>query len=235
MSDAIHAQKPVKTRERALLICGAIAPLLFIVVFVVAGAVRPGFSPVRHAVSALSLGESGWIQVANFIVTGALILAFAFGLRPALRRYGAGIWPPLLIGLVGAGLIASGVFPMDPFAGYPPGTPAVSDGTTEGALHDAFGGLLFQGLAVAMLVVAYRFARSGHRRWAAYSVANAVVFVTGIMLFGMAYEQNPTLMPIFGLLQRLTIITGWTWLAALAVHLLRHDLTAEAGGADAQS
>jgi hypothetical protein len=32
------------------------------------------------------------------------------------------------------------------------------------------------------------------------------------------------------LLQRLTIIVGWTWLTALAAHLLRHPTARAAGG-----
>jgi hypothetical protein len=45
------------------------------------------------------------MQGANFVVTGLLVLAFAVGLRPALRRLGAGLWAPVLIGLVGVGLV----------------------------------------------------------------------------------------------------------------------------------
>jgi Protein of unknown function (DUF998) len=45
------------------------------------GAVRDGYRPLRHMVSSLALGPGGWIQRANFAVTGALCLAGAAGLR----------------------------------------------------------------------------------------------------------------------------------------------------------
>ena len=109
-------------RTRLLLACGAVGPPLFIVAFLVEGATRAGYSPLRHPVSSLSIGDYGWTQRLNFVVTGLLIIAFALGLRPALRRYGAGIWAPLLVGLVGLGLIGAGVFVADPLSGYPPGT-----------------------------------------------------------------------------------------------------------------
>ncbi|MGH3910333.1 MAG: hypothetical protein ACRDRM_05840 [Pseudonocardiaceae bacterium] len=46
------------------------------------------------------------------------------------------------------------------------------------------------------------------------------VFV-GFVPFGMGFSRDPTLMPIGCLLQRLTIIVGWAWLTAPALHLLR--------------
>ncbi len=144
-------------------------------------------------------GGSGWTQRASFVVTGLLILAFAFGLRAALRRYGAGVWAALLIGL---------------FA---------PDRTTHGVLHDIFGTPVFLGLPVACLVVAYRFTKSGHPAWAGYSVATAVAFLTGFVVTSMGFAQNPTLMPIGGLLQRITIVIGWAWLTALALYLLRRS------------
>ncbi len=168
-------------------------------------------------------GGSGWTQRASFVVTGLLILAFAFGLRAALRRYGAGVWAALLIGLFALGLIGSGVFITDPISGYPPGTPLVPDRTTHGVLHDIFGTPVFLGLPVACLVVAYRFTKSGHPAWAGYSVATAVAFLTGFVVTSMGFAQNPTLMPIGGLLQRITIVIGWAWLTALALYLLRRS------------
>jgi Protein of unknown function (DUF998) len=75
---------------RALLWCGAIGAPLFVVVFALQDAIPvirpPGYNPLRYPVSSLAIGSSGWIQVASFLTTGVLLLAFAAGLRPALRR-----------------------------------------------------------------------------------------------------------------------------------------------------
>jgi hypothetical membrane protein len=219
---AVHdPMRAASSVERALLACGMIGPAFFVTVFLVAGAVRPGYDPLRHPVSSLSIGEAGWIQAANFMITGALVVAFACGLRPVLRRGGAGVWGPLVIGLVGIGLAGAGVFTADPRSGYPAGTSLVPVPTTEGTLHDLFSLLVFLGPPVACCVVARWFAKVGRRGWAASSVAIAVVFLTGFVLAGMGFEQNPALTPIGGLLQRATLVVGLGWLAALALHLLR--------------
>jgi Protein of unknown function (DUF998) len=215
-------------QHRALLWCGAIGAPSFVVVFLIqdtVSAIRPpGYNPLRHPVSSLAIGPSGWIQVANFLVTGVLLLAFAVGLCPALRRYNGGIWAPVLVGLVAIGLIGAGLFTADPFSGYPPGTAAVPAGasrTTHGVLHQAFSALVFFGLPAACCVLGYRFARSGRPWWACYSVGTALAFLTDFVLAGLGFAQNPTFVAIGGLLQRLTLIIGLAWLTALALHLIR--------------
>jgi hypothetical protein len=71
--------------NRLLLACGVIGPPLFVMVFLVEGATRPGYSAWRHYVSQLSLGEGGWMQIANFLLCGLTSLCFALGLRRTLQ------------------------------------------------------------------------------------------------------------------------------------------------------
>src|SRR5260370_6809603 len=84
---------------KKLLYAGVIGPLLFIVVFIVEGLTRPGYSAWRHYVSQLATGDGGWVQVVNFLVCGSLMVAFAIGLRHAFRVSRGSIGPPLLFAL----------------------------------------------------------------------------------------------------------------------------------------
>jgi hypothetical protein len=68
---------------RGLLRCGLVAGPVFATAFLLEGAVRDGYRPLRHPVSSLALGPGGWIQAANFAVTGTLFLAGAAGLSRA--------------------------------------------------------------------------------------------------------------------------------------------------------
>ena len=70
---------------KTLLACGAIAGLLFVLVFLLEGATRADYDPLRHPVSSLALGDYGWVQSANFVVAGLLTLAFSVGLRRVFR------------------------------------------------------------------------------------------------------------------------------------------------------
>jgi hypothetical protein len=76
-----------RSRERTtiLLPCGVVAGPLFVAAFLVEGATRADYDPLRHPVSSLQLGGTiGWTQIANFIIAGLLTLGFALGVRSAL-------------------------------------------------------------------------------------------------------------------------------------------------------
>jgi uncharacterized membrane protein len=215
---------PGTTRSRVLLVCGAIAGPLFTAAWILEGATRAHYDPLRHPVSSLELGgEFGWTQRANFVVAGLLTLAFAIGLRRALRPLGGSTWGPLLVGAHAIGLLGAGIFVTDPVSGYPPGTPdhLATYGSVHAALHDLLSVGTFVGLPIACLVMARRFAGWGQRGWALYSAATGVVLMVTFVLTIMAFNPVEPLVAFGGLFQRATATLGWTWLTLLAVHLLR--------------
>ena len=205
-----------------LLACGAIGGPLFIGVFLIEGATREGYDPWREPVSTLALGPRGWIQQANFIVTGLLMLAFARGLHHATDAPSDGPrWGPRLVGVYGIGLIGAGVFVTDPVrdpADAGPATPGL-----HGTLHSVFSLQVFAALGAACLAYARWFARRGERRWAISSAASGVLVPGGLVLFGHALSEADGLGRVAGVIQRLTIAVGWGWLTALAVHVIRRD------------
>src|SRR5437899_13087486 len=82
---------------RLLIAGGAIGPLLFIIVLLIEGATRPGYSAWHNYGSSLSLGPGGWVQQVNFVVFGVLMLCFAIGLRQVFRTGRSSVWGPLLL------------------------------------------------------------------------------------------------------------------------------------------
>lgn len=195
----------------ALLAAGSIGALTFVVAFFIDGATRPGYRPTYHTVSALSLGRRGWIQTTNFVVCGTLITVSSIG----IHRAGAGVLLAALVAVFGLGLAASGIFPMDPMRGYPPGAPADTPATTSRRhqLHDGAGLVVFGSLPVAALVAAFALDATG---WAIYAACSAVACTVTFVAFGAAWEHDH---PLTGLVQRLAIVFGWTWVAATCLHL----------------
>lgn len=137
-----------------LLACGPIGAFGFILVFLIAGAIRPNYSPMYHHVSSLSLGDGGWVQISNFVVTGALMAACALGLRRSLASGPGATWGPLLIVAFGLGLIGAGVFVADAAFGYPPGAPAgvPTSHTFHGTLHNVVSIVVFASVTAACFV-----------------------------------------------------------------------------------
>jgi len=215
---------------KSLLACGAVAGPLFTLAWIIEGATRTDYNPLRHPVSSLALGDFGWTQTASFIVTGLLTLAFAFGLRHVLRFRGSPIWGALLIGLCAIGLIGAGFFATDPINGYPPGTPVkhIAYSSTPAALHDLFSSFFFIGLSVACFVFARRFARWGEPGWARYSTVTGLAFVLMFIITSAGFAQTAGLADLAGLFQRITLTIGWAWLTLLAAHLSKTPPETEA-------
>jgi hypothetical membrane protein len=199
---------------RALLTGGVVAGPLGVGVVLVQMLIRPGFDIRHHAVSVLSNGDLGWLQVTNFIVAGLLVVAGALGLRRALQRGRAGTWGPLLVGVYGLGLIGAGLFSADPVPGFPPGTTATpTQLSSHGALHLLFSSVAFLSLIVASAIVfARRFAALRERSWAAYSVATgAFFFITWI---GLILGQGSVV--ALNLAFACAVVLAWTWLSLVA-------------------
>jgi hypothetical protein len=198
-----------RSTTRWLLTGGAIGPMLFVLVFLVEGWTRPGYDPVKMFVSLLSLGDQGWQQIANFLVSGLLVLGGAVGLRRVLVDGPGCRLGPLLIGLAGLGLIMAGIFATDPGQGYPPGTALGMPATASwhGVVHRLASAFVFLGLPIAMFVMARRFSDEGGR-WALYSLASAF----GVLLFLFTAVG---LTDLTGLIQRLAILLALGWVAQI--------------------
>ena len=202
---------------RLLLACGAIGPLLFIVVFLIEGATRPNYSAWHHFVSSLSLGEGGWMQITNFLLCGALVICFSFGLRRVLHPGKGSTWGPILLGVFGLCLVGAGLFVPDPLLGYPPGAPSTP--TLHGVLHMLLSLIVFIALPAACFVLARRFAGDpAWRGWVSYSIATGVLVIVFFILTDVVANLGPN--SPAGFVQRLTIIIGWVWIALLALRLM---------------
>ena len=138
--------------HRTLLAIAAAAPPIFLAVSVLAGLARPGYDVVEQTVSDLAVGTHGWIQVANFVLLGVGMVAFA--ITRGVRR-GAPF------ALAGACLIATAFFPTDL-----PGAPE----TPDGVMHNMLALVLFLALVAGIAV-------NGARRVALVVFALLVVFV----------------------------------------------------------
>jgi hypothetical membrane protein len=212
-----------RERPSGLLWAGVVGPVLFVATFLVAGATRPGYDPLRHQVSLLSLGDGGAILVLSLLATGALLLVFATTLRAMLRGGPGARGGPLAIAVSGFGFLVAGMFSTQPLFGYPPGTPdgMATDITATSMLHAGGALLLFFGLVAAALVFARRFRQQGAGAWAVASLAVGIV----VFVFFGASGGGPSGQLLFpavaGLLQRVALVAGLGWVVAVALRAIR--------------
>jgi hypothetical protein len=193
-----------------LLIGGAAAAPLYAVAVLGQAATRDGYDITRHPASVLANGPGGWIQIATFLVTGALMLAAAAGTRRVLRTGPGSVWGPRLLAVQGVGIITAGVFRMDPTDGFPRGTPAGTPTTLSwpATVHNLAGTLAF----LAMIAACFVLARRATRGWATAGRICGGLFAAGLIwCYSGGTDGALTLF--------LGVVTAWTWLSATAAGL----------------
>jgi hypothetical protein len=196
---------------RTLLIAGALVGPLFAVLAAGQVLLRDGFDLRRHPLSQLAIGGPGFVQVANFVIAGIGVLCLAVAVRRTITDGVGRRWLAPLIAVFGIGLVASGVFVMDPENGFPIGTPEgpASAMSWHGIAHLVAATVAFSGLAAACIVLAVRM---GRRRagWAAVlNACAALVFLAPV---------NPAWASIQVAVNGLV---AFIWTTAVALWLLR--------------
>ena len=205
----------------ALAAAGIVGPILFTVVFVIHGLLRPGYSPVADPISALAIGPYGWVQDLNFIVFGVLMLAYAVGLHLGVRPARAGILGPALLALAGVGAMLSGVVPLRAVAG---------GGTYEPAGHTVAVFMAFLGAGIGLIALSRRMTSDpSWRSLATYTLATGIAIVVLFLAVGaLASTPDAPLNRWFGLTQRVLLAVWYPCLIILAVRLLRVTRATEA-------
>jgi Protein of unknown function (DUF998) len=211
---------PATRVTKSLLGYGVIAGPFSIAVWLIQAFTRTRFDLRRHPASLLSDGHLGWIQVVNFLLTGAMVIAGAIGMQRALPPGRRSRWIAGLVALFGVGMIGAAMFKADPSYGFPPGTAAGKALTTtlHGNLHLVFGTLGFLGLIVATFVMASYFVALDDHRHASLSVASGVVFLLADLSGVVLANDHET---AYNLTLTAGIIVGFAWLTTVSVYLYR--------------
>jgi Protein of unknown function (DUF998) len=194
-----------------LLIVGVAAAVVFVAVLLIEGALRRGYDPTYHTSSALSLGDRGWIQIANFLQLGLGAFAIAVGIHQALNSLVAAV----LVAISGLGAIVAGVWRMDPMRGYPPGaqsgTPTTF--TRHHRVHDIAGPTMFLAIFGACIALA------GYLQglWRLYTILTAIAGLVLTISTAIAWRKDTK---NTGLVQRALILVYSSWIVLLGVHLV---------------
>lgn len=185
--------------QTLLLWCGILGSVLFTGVYLLEGALHPGYDLVRQTISSLELVSNGWTQQANFIAFALLLACFAVGMRKELLGgFGATLFPILEV-LTGVGLVISGIFTFDPW-------------------HTTGDYITFVSALIGLFVIAWRFAREPRWGigWVLYSIGTALLMMGFLAAFGTALSHGGPA----GLFERLAGLVRSIWTIIFVVRLL---------------
>ena len=209
-----HACTPAQRVTRSLLGYGVLAGAVFEASILIQGLTRHGFRIAHDDASLLSNGPLGWIQIATFLMAGAMTIAAAVG----VRRATASRWAPRLIAIYGAGLIGAGIFSADPANGFGPGAPLgrAAHVSWHGAGHLIAGSIGFAALIAACFVFARYFSRERHRGLAVYSRVTGLAFLAAFAGVTTGSSSSAIVLPFYA-----GVLIAWIWVAVVSVHLYR--------------
>ncbi len=187
----------VDRTRRALLWCGVAAGPLLVLVLLGQALWHPGYDLGTDAISSLSLGPYGWVQITTFVVVGLLVAAFGLGVRGlpdhgrAVRAGGA------LLVVMGGGVVGIGVFVLDPVAWH-------------GRLHDVATGVAINAALLAVVVLSVGWWRKGRRRLV------TVGAVAALACAALGWPADPGTIAVrhTGVV---VVLTGWLTTTALAL------------------
>ena len=206
-------------QRRLAVWAGIIGPVLFVAIFTIEGWLRPGYDSLSTYVSALSLGPRGWIQMVNFVILGALMLAFAAGVASEFQSGKASRGGPILLSIIAILFMVSGPLVMDPT-----GTP-LNQVTVHGTIHGLAGGIIFILMPISCFVFLRRFRVDANWRslqW--WTLALGIIITAAVILLTISSKQ-PAVQNVFkdwlGLIQRTIIVPFMFWVFIFALGLRR--------------
>lgn len=184
-------------RTRALLWCGVLAGPLLVVVLLGQALWNPRYDLGTDAISTLSLGPEGWVQIVTFVVVGVLVGAAGLGVRRVRRGNALTRAGGTLLVVMGAGVAGIGAFVLDPVAWH-------------GRLHDVATGVAINAALLAVVVLSVGWWRKGRRRLV------TVGAVAALACAALGWPADPGTIAVrhTGVV---VVLTGWLTTTALAL------------------
>lgn len=200
------------------LLCGLVAPLLWLAVIVIGGELRPGFDHVGQYIS--ELGERGssteiFMRYAGFITTGLMHIGFAAAFYATVGRESDRPRLTLLVAMLvaanGIGRIGAGFYPCEPGCAAPE--------VLSQRLHSLSATVAFLAIAAAALLGAILFRRAKQLRpLSAYSLASGCAGLVFLVLMSASEATHV----YTGLYERLAsgVLTLWVFVSAWRLRTL---------------
>lgn len=183
-----------------VLIVGTVGDLL---VPVLIGVKYPGYSHLKHTISALGAKASpvNRYQCINLIVVGLLLLLFSLGQG---GLFGSFTWfhQAYLAGIIffGLGCVLAGIFPEDPVG---------ADETISGKIHGIASGI---GFLLLMFNPLWAYWITDFELLGSYHIIVFVLALLTFVLFVISEKRDTGIFKYTGLLQRLNLLILYTHL-----------------------
>jgi hypothetical protein len=184
------------TTQTALLATG-FGGVLFVLTYLVLGALAPGYDSLRDSISALEFTTLALGQQINFLVFGMLLCVFAVALRRELGAGRGAVLIPAVQLMSGVGVIGAGIFIHEP-------------------MHLVCDLITFNSALLSLLLFAWRFAGDSRwKGWTTLSILTALLMMGFLTAFAVAQRLGGPA----GLFEKLASLTRTSWSVLLVLQL----------------
>ena len=202
---------------RHLSLCGMIAPVLFVFIVILGGALRPGYIHLSETMSELFSPGSPNKVILDTLHTfyAVLLILFGFGILLFVQRQNAskriGKSGAILYIVMGVlSITTATVFPQDPW-GSPP--------TFPGEMHKIMSGILSIVSMLSMLLLGVWSNRAKiFPGFGTHSFVTIILVILSAVWFAASLESQ-----IMGLTERITALVGFQWTFTLALYIYKKE------------
>jgi hypothetical protein len=178
-----------RSKTQTALLAAGFGGVLFVLTFLVLGAMAPSYDVLRETISALEFTALGFAQRINFFVFGLLLMTFGLALRRELGAGRGAVLIPTFQCLSGVGVAGDAIFIHEP-------------------LHLVCDLIAFNSALLVLFLFAWRFwGDSRWKGWTAYSILTAVLMMAFLTAFGVANHLGGPA----GTFEKLASLTRTSW------------------------
>ena len=201
----------MKNPNKSFAICGIIAPILYLLMVIIGGALIPGYSHIAETVSELLVAgaPNRPLLVTLSVINSVLGMLFPIGLHRGINEgKGSKVGPAFLIIASALTILTAAFFPQDPG-----GEPVTLAGTVHVVLI-----IPMVVLSLGAFLAFWRRLKSDSL-WSGYDRYSLVTFIIAIPLGVIsAFSLNS---PYIGLLERISVAVILQWGFVMAIKLFR--------------
>ena len=196
-----------------LALSGLAVPIVFTLLVIIGGFAQDGYSHASQAISELAGVEATnpLIQNLNFVISGLLIMGFAWGLHLGINRGQGAVIGPALVGFFGlTTAFAQPLLPCDAGCEFE---------TLTGTLHNVTGMTSFLAVVAGMVLVSRRVKDDPWwRSYRGYSLIMGAVSLAALIAW-IAISKAAGVESVNGLLQRVFVGAALSWIGVMGYHM----------------
>jgi hypothetical protein len=186
-----------RSKLQTALLAAGFGGALFVLTFLLLGALAPGYDPLRETISALEFTSLGFAQRISFFLFGLMLMLFALALRRELGAGRGAVLIPTFQFLSGVGVVGDAIFIHEP-------------------LHLVCDLITFNSALLVLFLFAWRFSGDSRwRGWTVYSILTALLMMAFLTAFGVANHLGGPA----GAFEKLASLMRTSWSVVLVTKL----------------